>query len=173
MSKSNELKGFKVFIAEYFDGCEGDYGLISEMGGEIRWGRPFSQATNVYSEAELIENCKDVDGLIIIARDVPTQGLFDAAPKLRIISKQGIGLDKVPLGLAADYGILVANTATTVVETVAEHRVIVKSPSALLYRSTENSRFRWPPQGRADGEYPNSIFSNCAIRRLGFWVSAI
>lgn len=122
MSKTNKLEGFRVFVSEYFDGCQNYYSeKIEEMGGEVIWGRPFSQTTNAFTEEELIKQCKDIDGIIIIARDILTKAVFDASPKLRIISKQGIGLDKVPLDLAAEYGILVTNTALTVVNTVAEH----------------------------------------------------
>lgn len=122
MNKTNELEGFRVFVSEYFDGCQEYYSKeIEEMGGEVIWGRPFSQTTNAFTEKELIKHCKDVDGIIIIARDLLTKAVFEASPRLRIVSKQGIGLDKVPLDLAAEYGILVTNTATTVVNTVAEH----------------------------------------------------
>ena len=110
MGITNELKGFRVFIAEFYDECRECYSLIEDMGGEIIWGRPHGESTKIFTEPQLIEQCRDVDGIIIIARDVLTKAVFDAAPKLRIVSKQGIGLDKVPLKLATEYGILVTNT---------------------------------------------------------------
>lgn len=61
------------------------------------------------SEAELIELVPEVDG-IVAGDDELTRTVMEHAPKLRVISKWGIGVDAIDLGAARELGILVTNT---------------------------------------------------------------
>lgn len=61
------------------------------------------------SEAELLELVPEVDG-IVAGDDELTRTVMEHAPKLRVISKWGIGVDGIDLDAARDLGILVTNT---------------------------------------------------------------
>ncbi len=61
------------------------------------------------SEAELIELVPEVDG-IVAGDDELTRTVMEHAPKLRVISKWGIGVDAIDLDAARELGILVTNT---------------------------------------------------------------
>lgn len=88
----------------------------------------FSQSFEVVSkrgplkETEMVDIIEGFDGVICgddeITRSVIERG---ANSKLRVISKYGIGLDKVDLKAAADFGITVTNCPGVNGVTVAEH----------------------------------------------------
>jgi D-3-phosphoglycerate dehydrogenase / 2-oxoglutarate reductase len=61
------------------------------------------------TEAELIELLPEMDG-IIVGDDPLTAGVLAQAPRLRIISKWGVGIDNIDLRAASERGIAVANT---------------------------------------------------------------
>lgn len=61
------------------------------------------------SEAELLELVPNVDG-IVAGDDELTRLVMEHAPRLRVISKWGIGVDGIDLDAARELGILVTNT---------------------------------------------------------------
>lgn len=71
------------------------------------------------SEAQLIELCGDIDG-VIAGDDFFTAKVFDNAPKLRILSKWGIGTDAIDKEAAAARGIAVTNTPGVFGDEVAD-----------------------------------------------------
>ena len=69
--------------------------------------------------AEAVELLQDVDGLIAGTERLGRQ-LLSSAPKLKVISRCGIGVDNVDLEAASDLGIEVYNTPEAPVDAVAE-----------------------------------------------------
>ncbi|GAW91945.1 phosphoglycerate dehydrogenase [Calderihabitans maritimus] len=59
-------------------------------------------------EAELVDRIKGVDALIV-GVDPVTEKVIEAADKLRIICKHGVGVDNIDLKAAARRGIMVTN----------------------------------------------------------------
>jgi D-3-phosphoglycerate dehydrogenase len=74
-------------------------------------------------EENLLEQVKDVDALIIRANGAVTARLMEAAPKLKVIGRHGVGLDAIDLQAAKARGIIVCNTPVANVESVAEQAV--------------------------------------------------
>src|SRR5574341_1748335 len=74
-------------------------------------------------EDALIGQVKDVDALIIRANGAVTARLMDAAPKLKVIGRHGVGVDAIDLRAARERGITVCNTPAANVESVAEQAV--------------------------------------------------
>ena len=68
---------------------------------------------------ETIDLLQDMDGLIAGTERLD-RGILSGAPKLRVISRCGIGLDNVDMEAAADLGIQVYNTPEAPVDAVAE-----------------------------------------------------
>jgi len=76
--------------------------------------------TNEYlSGSELIDFLKDADAAII-GRDPIAQDILDALPKLKMISKYGVGLDNLDLEAIQQKGIELAVTEGTNKRSVAE-----------------------------------------------------
>jgi D-3-phosphoglycerate dehydrogenase len=71
------------------------------------------------SETELIEIVKDIDG-IICGDDRITKNVIDAAPRLKVISKWGTGIDSIDAAEAARRGIPVYRTLNAFSEPVAD-----------------------------------------------------
>lgn len=65
---------------------------------------------------------EDADG-IIVRYNAVTREDMERAPKLKVISKHGIGMDVIDLECAKERGIIVTNTPTESVESVAEQAV--------------------------------------------------
>ena len=69
--------------------------------------------------AEAVKLLQDFDGLIAGTERLG-RGLLSSAPKLKVISRCGIGVDNVDLEAAAELGIRVYNTPEAPVDAVAE-----------------------------------------------------
>ena len=71
------------------------------------------------TEAELLELVPEVDG-IVAGDDELTRAVLERAPRLRVISKWGIGVDAIDLEAARELGIRVTNTPGMFGEEVAD-----------------------------------------------------
>ncbi|MBI2626195.1 MAG: phosphoglycerate dehydrogenase [Candidatus Nealsonbacteria bacterium] len=71
------------------------------------------------SEAELLQYVKDIDG-IIAGNDEITERVLAAAPKLKVVSKWGTGIDAIDKEAASRLGIAVRNTPNAFTEPVAD-----------------------------------------------------
>jgi len=74
-------------------------------------------------ENELIEQVKDVDAIVIRANGAVTARLMDAASRLKVIGRHGVGVEAIDLQAAKARGIIVCNTPDANVESVAEQAV--------------------------------------------------
>ena len=71
------------------------------------------------TEPEIAELLADADGLIAGTEPLTTQ-VLEGAPRLRVISRVGVGTDNVDLTAAARLGIAVFNTPDAVTQAAAE-----------------------------------------------------
>ncbi len=76
-----------------------------------------------YNEKDLIGQVLDVDAIIIRANGAVSEKLIEAAPKLKVIGRHGVGLDAIDLAAAKKKGIQVVYTPQANKESVAEHFV--------------------------------------------------
>ena len=75
------------------------------------------------SPAELRGIIGDYDGLAIRSATKVTKELLEAAPKLRVVGRAGIGVDNVDLKSATARGVVVMNTPNGNAITTAEHAI--------------------------------------------------
>jgi len=71
------------------------------------------------SEAELLPGVKTVDG-VICGDDQFTKAVLSEAPRLRVISKWGTGIDSIDVDAAARLGIRICNTTNVFTDAVAD-----------------------------------------------------
>jgi len=71
------------------------------------------------SEAQLREYLAEAEGLIAGSEPL-TRAVLEAAPRLRVIARMGVGYDAVDLRAATDLGIVVAYVPDAMVDTVAD-----------------------------------------------------
>lgn len=74
------------------------------------------------TETELLDAIKNSDA-VIAGTELFSRRVIEAAPKLKVISRVGVGLDSVDLDIASKRGIRVLITATSTVQPVAEHTI--------------------------------------------------
>lgn len=90
-------------------------GRLEAEVGEVRYndlGRPMSSE-------ELCGRVGDVDGLVAGLDEIDRR-VFEAAPRLRVVSRYGVGTDRVDLDAATEHGVLVTNTPGANATAVAE-----------------------------------------------------
>ena len=94
----------------------------------------FNEAGETLSEKKLIrflEGCeKAITGL-----EVLDEGIFSSLPKLKVVSKYGVGLDMIDLNAMEKHGILLGWTGGVNKRSVAE--LVLSSMMALLHRVPE------------------------------------
>jgi D-3-phosphoglycerate dehydrogenase len=73
------------------------------------------------NEEELAKALSGVEGLVIRSGSKVTAKVIEAADKLRVIGRAGIGIDNVDVKAASRRGIIVMNTPTGNAVTTAEH----------------------------------------------------
>jgi D-3-phosphoglycerate dehydrogenase len=105
------MKNFKVLL--YEDMHETGKALLKEKG-EILFA-------NSLEEASLIKEVKEVSGIIIRANGKVSRRLMEAAPKLKVVGRHGVGVENIDLEAATEKGIWVVNTPDANDISVAEH----------------------------------------------------
>lgn len=103
-----------------------------------------------YEEASLIEQARKVDGIIIRANGKVSRKIMDAAPKLKVIGRHGVGVENVDIEAATERGIWVVNTPDANDISVAEHFFgLVLMLSKMLKKGEKAFR----EEGRWDARY--------------------
>jgi phosphoglycerate dehydrogenase-like enzyme len=93
-----------------------DEGLRRELEaavGEVHY-RP-----GPLTAAELAPIVADADGLLA-GLDEITQLVFERAPRLRVVARYGVGVDRIELAAAAQHGVTITNTPNANANAVAE-----------------------------------------------------
>ncbi len=121
---------------------------IAEAGGELI-------LANCANEAEVIQQARDAEIILVSWSRYVTPDVMAALPKLRLIARWGVGYDMIDADAAAALGIAVVNTPTYCGEEVAEHAI------ALLF--AYGRRLTWSHERIRAGLYQAPPF---VIRRL-------
>ena len=74
-------------------------------------------------EGTLLSMVRGVDAIVIRANGKVSRTVIEAAPRLKVIGRHGVGLENVDVAAATERGIWVVNTPEANSESVAEHFV--------------------------------------------------
>lgn len=74
------------------------------------------------TETELLDAIRNAD-MVIAGTELFSRRIIEAAPKLKVISRVGVGLDSVDLDTTSQRGIRILITAASTVQPVAEHAI--------------------------------------------------
>lgn len=72
-------------------------------------------------ENSLADKVREIDGIIIRANGKVSRRLMEAAPKLKVIGRHGVGVENIDIEAATERGIWVVNTPDANDLSVAEH----------------------------------------------------
>ncbi len=96
---------------------------ISPKGIALFQQRPEFKVTVLekpLKEAELIPLVKDVEAMVVRSETKVTKKVIEAAPKLRVVGRAGVGIDNVDVEAATQRGVVVMNTPGGNTVTTAE-----------------------------------------------------
>src|SRR5690349_1097109 len=86
---------------------------ISPKGIALFQSRPEFKVTVLekpLKEAELLPVVKDVEAMVVRSETKVTRKVIEAAPKLRVVGRAGVGIDNVDVDAATEHGVVVMNT---------------------------------------------------------------
>lgn len=86
---------------------------ISPKGITLLQQRPEFQVTVLQkrlSEAELLPLVSDVVAMVVRSETKVTKKIIEAAPKLRVVGRAGVGVDNIDVEAATQHGVVVMNT---------------------------------------------------------------
>lgn len=86
---------------------------ISPKGVALLQQRPEFQVTVLpkrLSEAELLPLVTDVVAMVVRSETKVTKKIIEAAPKLRVVGRAGVGVDNINVEAATQHGVVVMNT---------------------------------------------------------------
>ncbi|HSB07205.1 MAG TPA: C-terminal binding protein [Thermodesulfobacteriota bacterium] len=107
---------WKVVITDCdHGGIEEERKVFDRVGAELIWAQ-------AKEEGELIQVCKDADGLLN-QYALMTRKVLENLPQCKVIARYGVGVDPIDLRAATDLGIIVANVPDYCVDEVAVQAV--------------------------------------------------
>lgn len=92
-----------------------------------------------FAEEDIIDQVSDVDAIIIRANGAVSAKVMDAAPRLKVVGRHGVGLDAVDMDAARQRGIKIVYTPQANKESVAEHFVALALMLAKKIRLADNA----------------------------------
>ncbi|MBW1980247.1 MAG: phosphoglycerate dehydrogenase [Deltaproteobacteria bacterium] len=121
------------------------------------------------SPQELKEAIADADALIIRSATKVTADLIEAAPRLRVIGRAGIGLDNVDIMAASRRGIVVMNNPEGNIITTAEHTIaMLMALSRNIYLATNSMKAgKWDKKKFTGIEVYHKTLGIIGIGRIG------
>src|SRR5918911_2511588 len=137
----------KIFVAD--DISEAGLKPLSEAGFTVE------KRTGLKGD-ELREALRDCEGLVVRSETKVTAALMDAASRLRVIGRAGVGVDNIDVAAATQRGVVVMNAPDGNTMTTAEHTL------ALLLALA-----RRVPQGNAslkEGRWERKKFVGTELR---------
>ncbi len=97
----------------------------------------------------LVEEARDVDGLLTLLTDKIDASVMQAAPKLRVISNLAVGYDNIDVAEATKRGIVVGNTPGVLTETTADFAfaLLMAAARRVVEADTFTRKGRWKTWG--------------------------
>ncbi len=121
------------------------------------------------SRNELLEAVRDYDGLIVRSETQVSAQLMDAAPRLRVIGRAGVGVDNIDVGAATSRGIVVMNAPDANTITTAEHTMaLLVSLARLIPQANRSLRSgKWDRKRFVGTELQGKTLGIIGLGRIG------
>jgi len=120
-------------------------------------------------EAELIEAARDVDALVVRSATTISRPVLEAATRLRVVGRAGIGVDNIDLEAATERGVVVMNTprgnATTTAELAIALMLSLARHIPRADRAVRNGD--WKAKGLMGSEIAGKTLGVIGLGRIG------
>ncbi|MGH1421966.1 MAG: phosphoglycerate dehydrogenase [Hyphomonas sp.] len=107
------------------------------------------------SQDELAKEIKGYDGLVVRSACKPNAAVMEAADKLKVIGRAGIGVDNIDIKAATAKGVVVMNTPFGNAITTAEHAIAMMFAAARQIPAAN--------AGTQAGEWPKKAFMGTEV----------
>jgi D-3-phosphoglycerate dehydrogenase / 2-oxoglutarate reductase len=143
----------RVFAFERNDPSDDPLTWLAERGVEVVLGKAmWAKGFKRFTEEEIIAAADGFDGVIGASGANFTRRVIDALPRLKFISKFGVGVDSIDIAHATEKGVLVCNTPV-------ENQAAPVSEHAIAMMLTLRKRLhQWTPAFMAGGGWRADIF---------------
>lgn len=115
---------------------------------EVRW-------VDGPNRPELLKAVADADALLVRSATTVDAEVLEAAPKLQIVGRAGVGLDNVDIETATSRGVMVANAPTSNIHSACEHAISLLLSTARQIPAADKTL--------RDGEWKRSSFKGVEI----------
>ena len=125
----------------------------------------------------IIEKAKTMDALVTLLSDKIDAEVFDAAPKLKIVSQLAVGFDNIDVPEATKRGIYVTNTPEVLTDTTADFAwalllaVARRVAEADKYVRTGQWKVGWHPNMMAGRDVYGATIGVVGAGRIGYAVA--
>ena len=118
---------------------------------------------------ELVRAIADYDGLIVRSASTVTKEVVDAAAKLRVIGRAGIGVDNIDVEAATKRGIAVMNTPGGNNVTTAEHAIsmLLSLARAIPQATASMKGGKWEKSKFTGSEISNKTLGIVGVGNIG------
>ena len=118
---------------------------------------------------ELLERIADYDALLIRSETRVTADVIDAAKRLKVIGRAGVGVDNIDVQAATQNGILVVNTPTGNTIAAAEHTVALLLAMArnIVPAGISLKNGTWERNDFIGVELYGKVFGTVGLGRIG------
>ena len=127
------------------------------------------------SPEELKRRIADVDALVVRSETKVTAEVLDAARRLRVVGRAGVGVDNIDLDAATRHGVLVLNAPTGNTIAAAEHTVGMMLALARNISRADASMHqgRWDRKAFMGSELREKTLGLLGLGKIGFEVARI
>jgi D-3-phosphoglycerate dehydrogenase / 2-oxoglutarate reductase len=144
---------------------------LAESGVERLMNVPDFQVDVVagLSKEELLQIIKEYDALLIRSATKVTAEVIEAADRLKVVARAGIGLDNVDVSAASKRGIVVMNAPEGNVITTAEHAIsMLLALSRSIPQATQSIKSgKWEKKRFRGREVFNKVLGIIGLGRIG------
>jgi len=122
----------------------------------------------------IIEKAKNVDALSTLLSDKIDAEVFDAAPKLKIVSQMAVGFDNIDLQEATKRGVYITNTPEVLTDTTADFAwallmaVARRVVEADKYVRTGQWKVGWHPDMETGRDIHHATMGIVGAGRIGY-----
>ncbi|MCG7344587.1 phosphoglycerate dehydrogenase [Sporosarcina sp. ACRSL] len=136
-------------------------------------GLEITIATDMPKE-ELLDRIDEFDALLVRSQTQVTREVIEAASKLKIIGRAGVGVDNIDLDAATEHGIIVVNAPDGNTNSAAEHTIAMLTALARKIPQAFNSLKdgKWDRKSFIGVELKNKTLGVIGLGRIGAEVAA-
>jgi len=113
----------------------------------------------VRSVEDYVDLMKDADGALVNTLPLTTREVMEACPKLKVLSRMGVGVDSIDLDAATDLGILACNVPGVNTTEVADHAMAMLLALTRCIPDAVNASRRgaWADERGSSGQFQRGV----------------